>query len=150
MTVPIDERNEAGDPGWDASTNRRPESRPLPVPAIPHIARLPRIPEMTVRRLSTYYRVLRTLEATGDAEPLSSDRMSDLTGFTAAQVRRDLAYFGNFGKRGVGYDIGESDQWKTFRLPSATKTSAWPSSPFQATKRKLSLMSWSPPASRGS
>ncbi len=107
MTVPIDERNEAGDPGWDASTNRRPQSRPVPLPANAHMARLPRIPEMTVRRLSTYYRVLRILEATGDSEPLSSDRMSDLTGFTAAQVRRDLAYFGNFGKRGVGYDIGE-------------------------------------------
>jgi redox-sensing transcriptional repressor len=33
--------------------------------------------------------------------------MSELTGFTAAQVRRDLAYFGTFGKRGVGYPVGE-------------------------------------------
>jgi redox-sensing transcriptional repressor len=31
--------------------------------------------------------------------------MAHLTGFTAAQVRRDLAYFGSFGTRGVGYDI---------------------------------------------
>jgi redox-sensing transcriptional repressor len=62
---------------------------------------------MTVRRLSTYYRILRGLESQGDTEPLSSERMSHLTGFTAAQVRRDLAYFGSFGKRGVGYDIQE-------------------------------------------
>jgi redox-sensing transcriptional repressor len=69
-----------------------------------------KIPEMTVRRLSTYYRVLRSLEAQGDTEPLSSEKMSRLTGFTAAQVRRDLAYFGTFGKRGVGYDIAELQQ----------------------------------------
>lgn len=69
--------------------------------------KVPRIPPMTVRRLSTYYRILRGLESQGDTEPLSSERMSALTGFTAAQVRRDLAYFGSFGKRGVGYDIQE-------------------------------------------
>jgi len=69
--------------------------------------KVPRIPPMTVRRLSTYYRILRGLESLGDTEPLSSERMSQLTGFTAAQVRRDLAYFGSFGKRGVGYDIQE-------------------------------------------
>jgi len=74
------------------------------------IAKVPRIPPMTVRRLSTYYRILRGLESHGDTEPLSSERMSQLTGFTAAQVRRDLAYFGSFGKRGVGYDIQELQQ----------------------------------------
>jgi redox-sensing transcriptional repressor len=79
------------------------QSDPQPRPMI----KVPRIPPMTVRRLSTYYRILRTLEALGDTEPLSSERMSQLTGFTAAQVRRDLAYFGSFGKRGVGYDIQE-------------------------------------------
>jgi len=71
------------------------------------LPKVPRIPPMTVRRLSMYYRVLRQLEAQGDTEPLSSEKMSRLTGFTAAQVRRDLAYFGSFGKRGVGYDIAE-------------------------------------------
>lgn len=80
--------------------------QPLPSPRI----KVPRIPPMTVRRLSTYYRILRGLESQGDTEPLSSERMSQLTGFTAAQVRRDLAYFGSFGKRGVGYDIAELQQ----------------------------------------
>ena len=79
-----------------------------PGESLPHrFIKLPRIPPMTVRRLSTYYRILRGLESQGDTEPLSSERMSALTGFTAAQVRRDLAYFGSFGKRGVGYDIQE-------------------------------------------
>ena len=72
--------------------------------------KVPKIPKMTVRRLSDYYRILRTLESQGDTEPLSSEKMSRLTGFTAAQVRRDLAYFGSFGKRGVGYDISELQQ----------------------------------------
>lgn len=75
--------------------------------AKPRLPKVPRIPEMTVRRLSTYYRILRMLESHGDTEPLSSEKMSRLTGFTAAQVRRDLAYFGSFGKRGVGYDVAE-------------------------------------------
>jgi redox-sensing transcriptional repressor len=76
----------------------------------PRMPKVPKIPPMTVRRLSTYYRILRQLEAQGDTEPLSSERMSLLTGFTAAQVRRDLAYFGSFGKRGVGYDVAELQQ----------------------------------------
>ena len=81
-----------------------------PSPARPRLPKVPKIPPMTVRRLSTYYRILRSLESQGDTEPLSSERMSQLTGFTAAQVRRDLAYFGSFGKRGVGYDIAELQQ----------------------------------------
>src|SRR5919201_4358938 len=76
----------------------------------PGLPKVPKIPPMTVRRLSTYYRILRALEAQGDTEPLSSERMSHLTGFTAAQVRRDLAYFGSFGQRGVGYDIAALQQ----------------------------------------
>ena len=91
------------DPGWDASMG---DLGAVDV-GVGHPGRSSRIPEMTVRRLSTYYRVVRSLEASGDIEPLSSERMSELTGFTAAQVRRDLAYFGTFGKRGVGYPVGE-------------------------------------------
>lgn len=79
-------------------------------PPMPNLAKVPKIPKMTVRRLSDYYRILRTLESQGDTEPLSSEKMSRLTGFTAAQVRRDLAYFGSFGKRGVGYDIADLQQ----------------------------------------
>jgi redox-sensing transcriptional repressor len=63
-----------------------------------------RTPQMVVRRLSIYYRSLSTLQQRG-VSSISSDELSQLTGFTAAQVRRDLAYFGNFGRRGVGYDV---------------------------------------------
>lgn len=91
------------DPGWDAIEGATGPREPVASPG----GRGLRIPEMTIRRLSTYYRVVRTLQAAGDVEPLSSERMSWLTGFTAAQVRRDLAYFGTFGRRGVGYPVGE-------------------------------------------
>lgn len=37
---------------------------------------------------------------------VSSAKLSELAGVNAAQIRRDLAYFGQFGKRGVGYDVG--------------------------------------------
>ncbi|MYA60275.1 MAG: redox-sensing transcriptional repressor Rex [Chloroflexi bacterium] len=62
------------------------------------------VPPTTVRRLSTYYRVLGTVQSDGQPS-VSSETLASLTGFTAAQVRRDLAYFGSFGKRGVGYDV---------------------------------------------
>ena len=62
------------------------------------------VPPTTVRRLSTYYRVLGTVQSDGQTS-VSSETLASLTGFTAAQVRRDLAYFGSFGKRGVGYAV---------------------------------------------
>ena len=62
------------------------------------------VPPTTIRRLSTYYRVLTALAEDG-ATNQSSESISQLTGFTAAQVRRDLAHFGSFGKRGVGYSV---------------------------------------------
>ena len=62
------------------------------------------VPPTTVRRLSTYYRVLGTVQSEGHPS-VSSETLASLTGFTAAQVRRDLAYFGSFGKRGVGYAV---------------------------------------------
>ena len=61
-------------------------------------------PQMAIRRLSLYYRTLAALQEQG-VESISSERLSTLTGSTAAQVRRDLAYFGSFGRRGVGYDV---------------------------------------------
>ena len=62
------------------------------------------VPPTTVRRLSTYYRVLDAAHAEGQRS-VSSEALASLTGFTAAQVRRGLAYFGSFGKRGVGYAV---------------------------------------------
>lgn len=61
-------------------------------------------PQMAIRRLSMYVRTLAALQEQG-VESVSSEHLSTLTGSTAAQVRRDLAYFGSFGRRGVGYDV---------------------------------------------
>lgn len=62
------------------------------------------VPPTTIRRLSTYYRVLGAVQSEGQPN-VASETLAILTGFTAAQVRRDLAYFGSFGKRGVGYAV---------------------------------------------
>lgn len=64
------------------------------------------IPQSTVRRLSIYLRVLEDLEPRGDLT-ISSRDLAELAGTTSAQVRKDLSYFGSFGKRGLGYSIPE-------------------------------------------
>jgi len=63
-----------------------------------------KISEFTVRRLSSYYRILLSLE-TQDVQTVSSARLAELCGVTSAQVRKDLSYFGNFGTRGLGYQV---------------------------------------------
>jgi redox-sensing transcriptional repressor len=62
------------------------------------------ISSSTVRRLATYYRVLNDLREAGEAVA-SSMVLAERSGVTPAQVRKDLSYFGHFGKRGLGYDI---------------------------------------------
>jgi redox-sensing transcriptional repressor len=64
-----------------------------------------RIPQGVIERLPLYLNVLMHLREEG-LQTASSARLSDITEVNAAQIRRDLAYFGQFGKRGVGYDIG--------------------------------------------
>jgi redox-sensing transcriptional repressor len=59
-----------------------------------------------VRRLSSYYRILDRLAREG-VGTVSSSRLAELGGVTPAQVRKDLSFFGNFGKRGLGYPVGE-------------------------------------------
>lgn len=63
-----------------------------------------RIPEATIIRLSVYSRHLQQLEERGITQ-VSSQEIADLVDGTSAQVRKDLAYFGEFGTRGVGYDV---------------------------------------------
>lgn len=62
------------------------------------------IPDIVIRRLPIYVRTLRDLRAQGLAS-VSSDELADHIGVTAAQIRRDLSYFGKFGKQGKGYDV---------------------------------------------
>lgn len=61
-----------------------------------------RIPDTSIRRLPAY---LRALLLTGQ-ERITSEALGQLAGYTSEQVRKDLAYFGAFGTRGVGYDAG--------------------------------------------
>lgn len=56
----------------------------------------------TINRLSKYYRTLGLL-IEKDVETVSSDEIAELEGVTSAQVRKDLSFFGTFGKRGLGY-----------------------------------------------
>ncbi|MBI5167832.1 MAG: redox-sensing transcriptional repressor Rex [candidate division NC10 bacterium] len=65
-----------------------------------------KIPERTVTRLSIYLRCLEELEADG-VTSISSKELAERFGLNSAQVRKDLAYFGQFGVRGLGYYIAD-------------------------------------------
>jgi redox-sensing transcriptional repressor len=59
---------------------------------------------MTIRRLSVYTRCLLQLEEDG-IKTVSSQELADRFNLNSAQVRKDLAYFGEFGVRGIGYYV---------------------------------------------
>lgn len=68
------------------------------------MARSRSIPEATVGRLPIYHRSLLEM-AEAEQTTVSSDRLADSAGVNAAKVRKDLSYLGNYGTRGVGYDV---------------------------------------------
>lgn len=61
------------------------------------------IPDIVIWRLPIYVRTLKTL-CDRDVSSASSEQLAEMIGVTAAQIRRDLSYFGKFGKQGKGYD----------------------------------------------
>ncbi len=65
-----------------------------------------RIADSTIRRLSLYLRFLEEFEERGLAT-ISSEELAARGGTTSAQVRKDLSFFGSFGKRGLGYSVPE-------------------------------------------
>src|SRR5213596_3063078 len=65
-----------------------------------------KISESTVRRLSLYLRYLEQSEVQGHGTISSAD-LARRGGTTSAQVRKDLSFFGSFGKRGLGYAVPE-------------------------------------------
>ena len=65
-----------------------------------------RIPERAITRLSIYLTCLEELLADGTLA-VSSQQLAERFGLNSAQVRKDLAYFGQFGVRGLGYYTGE-------------------------------------------
>src|SRR5690606_10707164 len=67
--------------------------------------RLKKISGAVVRRLPIYLRVLEEATRDGDKELMSSQELGEKAGVSPALVRKDLAWFGEFGKQGVGYDV---------------------------------------------
>lgn len=61
-------------------------------------------PDVVIRRLPLYARSLRYLLHEG-VTSVSSQELGDRINVTAAQIRKDLSYFGEFGKQGIGYDV---------------------------------------------
>jgi redox-sensing transcriptional repressor len=70
------------------------------------MAKHPKIPEATIRRLSNYLKCLEDLEQKGE-KLASSALIALICDVNSAQVRKDLAYFGEFGIRGMGYNVKE-------------------------------------------
>jgi redox-sensing transcriptional repressor len=80
----------------------------------------PEIPRKTVYRLSTYLRCLAPLREK-KIQTVSSEALAKVAGVKPTQLRKDLAYFGTFGTRGLGYDVVElsrriADELGTSRL----------------------------------
>lgn len=64
------------------------------------------ISDLTIARLSIYLRCLQALEAE-ELRTVSSQELAERFHLNSAQIRKDLAYFGEFGIRGVGYNVHE-------------------------------------------
>ena len=62
------------------------------------------VPEVVIERLPQYLRALAHLETSG-IDVISSQQLGELLQVTPAQIRKDLSYFGRFGKQGRGYSI---------------------------------------------
>ncbi len=65
-----------------------------------------KIPTATITRLSIYSRYLEAMAQEG-VKIVASDKLAEKCGINPAQIRKDLAYFGEFGIRGVGYFVKE-------------------------------------------
>lgn len=63
-----------------------------------------KIPQPTIERLPIYYRCLLQMRAE-EIKTVSSEELGRRIGINSAQIRKDLTYFGEFGRRGIGYEI---------------------------------------------
>jgi redox-sensing transcriptional repressor len=77
----------------------------LPPEARPRVLAEP-VSELTTNRLSVYLRCLNALDTAG-VRTISSQALAEQFHLNAAQIRKDLAYFGEFGVRGIGYYVKE-------------------------------------------
>jgi len=62
------------------------------------------IPDIIISRLPVYYQHLKILQSSAK-KYISSEELADLTGFSSSLIRKDLSYFGTFGRKSYGYDI---------------------------------------------
>jgi len=69
----------------------------------------PEIPRKTIYRLSIYLRCLARLRENG-LGTVSSEALAKAAGVKSTQLRKDLAYFGTFGTRGLGYEVADLSQ----------------------------------------
>src|SRR5689334_8987083 len=95
-----DENDSDVDPQLEGDKSARRRKSGLKAPA----GRGHNIPDVVIRRLPIYARTLQHLIAEG-LEHVSSEELGDRIDVSAAQIRRDLAYFGDFGKQGKGYNV---------------------------------------------
>jgi redox-sensing transcriptional repressor len=72
-------------------------------------ANRPAIPRKTVYRLSLYLRCLARLKD-NNIQTVSSETLAKVAGVKPTQLRKDLTYFGQFGTRGLGYDVAALSQ----------------------------------------
>lgn len=75
----------------------------------------PEIPRKAVYRLSVYFRSLQRLRANG-IQTVSSEALAKAAGVKPTQLRKDLTYFGQFGTRGLGYDVDQLSKMISARL----------------------------------
>ena len=75
----------------------------------------PEIPRKTIYRLSIYLRCLARLRDNG-IRTVSSEALAKVAGVKSTQLRKDLTYFGQFGTRGLGYDVEQLSQMITTQL----------------------------------
>src|SRR5436305_2897988 len=69
----------------------------------------PEIPRKTIYRLSVYLRCLQRLKSNA-IRTVSSEALAKGAGVKSTQLRKDLTYFGQFGTRGLGYDVEQLAQ----------------------------------------
>jgi redox-sensing transcriptional repressor len=75
----------------------------------------PEIPRKTIYRLSIYLRCLARLKDNG-IRTVSSEALAKVAGVKSTQLRKDLTYFGQFGTRGLGYDVEQLSRMITDEL----------------------------------
>jgi redox-sensing transcriptional repressor len=75
----------------------------------------PEIPRKTVYRLSQYLRCLQRLKMNA-LHTVSSEALAKAAGVKPTQLRKDLTYLGQFGTRGLGYDVGQLAEMITSHL----------------------------------